>query len=154
MAFQYKLQKFLEIRIRKKEEQLQVVLRAQAEVVKVEKLIEKNNNEITQTRINMRKADHRLIESYDVFLKHLYEKDEQLQEMLKRAIDMLNFEKEKLREREQEVNVLEKHKEKAKEVYIAEEKAAELKNLSEIGVQKYFAKTREKQQEEQEQNEY
>jgi len=152
MAFRYKLQKFLEIRIRRKEEQLQAVLAAQAEVVKIEELIQKNRDEIAQTRVNMRKADHRLIESYDVFLKHLYEKEEQLQEMLKRAIEMLNIEKEKLTEREKEVNVLEKHKEKARETYIAEEKAIELKNLSEIGIQKYFAKSVEKQTEEQ--NEY
>lgn len=43
MPFRYRLQKFLEIRIRKKEEQLQEVIKAQAEVDRIELLIIKNN---------------------------------------------------------------------------------------------------------------
>ena len=50
---------------------------------------------------------------------------------------------EKLIELEKAVKVLEKHKEKSKDAYLAEEKAAELKSLSEIGVQRHFRQAKE-----------
>ena len=56
----------------------------------------------------------------------------------------------KLVELEQAVKVLEKHKEKNKEEFLKEEKAAELKNYSELGVQRYFQQTQEKISEEEE----
>ena len=40
MPFRYRLQKVIEFRIRKKEEQLQIVIKAQAEVARIEGLIE------------------------------------------------------------------------------------------------------------------
>ena len=46
------------------------------------------------------------------------------------------------------VKVLEKHKEKNKEAYIAEEKAAELKKYSELGVTRFFRQSQEKAEEE------
>lgn len=46
------------------------------------------------------------------------------------------------------MKVLEKHKEKNREAYIAEEKAAELKQFSELGVTRFFAQSKEKQEEE------
>ena len=49
---------------------------------------------------------------------------------------------------EQAVKVLEKHKEKQKEAYIEEEKAQELRQFSEIGVQRFFIQNREKEEEE------
>ena len=45
MPFRYRLQKILDFRIRKKEEQLQVVRNAQALVLKIEGLIERNNQQ-------------------------------------------------------------------------------------------------------------
>ena len=51
MPFRYRLQKILDVRIRDKEKQLQEVRKAQAAVVKIEGLIERNNKEIAQTRI-------------------------------------------------------------------------------------------------------
>ena len=51
---------------------------------------------------------------------------------------------------EQGVKVLEKHKEKNREAYIAEEKAAELKQYSELGVTRYFRQSQERIEEEQE----
>ncbi len=56
----------------------------------------------------------------------------------------LEEEKEILREKEQKVNVLEKHKEHKKEEYLYEEKMAELKQLNEIGSQKAYAKKQAK----------
>ncbi len=159
MPFRYRLQKFLEIRIRKKEEQLQEVLKAQNELDRIELLIIKNNKDIQDTRVNMRKSDPMMYDGFDKFLKHLYEIGEKLELEKQEAIKKLEEEKEKLREREKEVNVLEKHKENKHEEYLQEQKALELKQLNEIGAQKHFAKTREKQEEEmleelREQNDY
>ena len=42
---------------------------------------------------------------------------------------------------------LEKHKEKQKEAYIEAEKAEELKQFSEIGVQRFFIRSREEAEE-------
>ncbi len=148
MPFRYRLQKFLEIRIRKKEEQLQEVIKAQNEVDRIELLIIKNNKDIQDTRVNMRKSDPMMYDGFDKFLKHLYEKGEKLELERQEAIKKLEEEKEKLHEREKEVNVLEKHKEHKREEYLQEQKALELKQLNEIGAQKHFAKTREKQEEE------
>lgn len=148
MPFRYRLEKILNFRIRKKEEQLQNVRKAQATVLKIEGLIERNNQEIATTRVNMRKANFMEYEAYDNFLKHLYVKGEQLEVDRIQAQEVLDEEKEKLREREKEVKVLEKHKENCREIYLEEEKQAELKQLSEVAVQKYFERTRAQQEEE------
>ena len=95
----------------------------------------------------MRQADPMMYEQFDNFIKHLWEEDKKLQIQKQEAIDALNREKEILRIKEQEVNVLEKHKEHQKEDYIKEQKALELKELNEIGSQKFFIKNREKQEE-------
>ena len=91
----------------------------------------------------MRQADPMMFEQYDKFIKHLWEEDKKLQIQKQEAIEALEKEKEILRIKEQEVNVLEKHKEHQKEDYIKEEKARELKELNEIGSQKFFIKNRE-----------
>ena len=148
MPFRYRLQKILDFRIKKKEEQLRVVILAQQEVHRIEGLIELNKKEIASTIVNMRKADFTMLEAYDNFLKHLYQKDEQLHLDRQRAIEILEQEKEKLIELEKAVKVLEKHKERAHETYKEEEKTLELKRLSEVAVQKYFAKTKELNEEE------
>ena len=49
---------------------------------------------------------------------------------------------------EQAVKVLEKHKEKNKEAYLQEEKAAELKQFSELGVTRFFKQRQERTEEE------
>ena len=65
MPFRYRLQKILDLRIMKKEEQELAVVRARQEVARVENLIDQNNQEITSTRENMRNADFRMYEAYD-----------------------------------------------------------------------------------------
>lgn len=147
MPFRYRLQKILEIRIRKKEEQLQVVIKAQEEVNRIEYLIIENRKQIETLTKQMRSADPMMFDQYDKYIKHLWEEDEKLQEEKRQAIENLNKEKEILKVKEQEVNVLEKHKEHQKEDYIKEQKALELKELNEIGSQKFFIRNREKQQE-------
>ena len=57
MPFRYRLQKVLEFRIRKKEEQLMVVQKAQQAVFIAEENIRKNDEEIRTTKINMCQAD-------------------------------------------------------------------------------------------------
>lgn len=147
MPFKYRLQKFLEIRIRKKEEQLRRVVEAQNKVDEIILLIEKNKQKIKQSREDMRKSDPQTYESFDRYIKTLYENEEKLKIELEKAEEQLRHEKELLMEREKEVNVLEKHKENKKEEYFKEERAAELKMLNEIGSQKHFAKMKEEKEE-------
>ncbi len=147
MPFNYRLQKFLEIRIRKKEEQLEVVQKCQKEVMRIEGLIEANNQNIKDTRINMRKSDPRMYDGFDKFLKHLYEEGEKLENQRQEALKVLHREEEILMQREREVDVLEKHKEHKKEEYLYEEKMRELKTLNEIGSQKHFMRKRENEYE-------
>ena len=148
MPFRYRLQKVLDFRIRKKEEQLLVVQKAQQAVFIAEENIRKNNEEIRETQINMRKADPLMYDIYDKYLIHLWEKAEQLEQIRAEAQRVLDMEKAKLVKLEQAVKVLEKHKEKNKEAYLEEEKKAELKGYSELGVQRFFRQSNERQEEE------
>ncbi len=148
MPFRYRLQKVLEFRIRKKEEQLQVVQKAQMAVLEAEENIRKNEEEIRTTKLNMRQADPMMYDTYDKYLIHLWEKAEQLEEIRKEKQKILDEEKRVLVKLEQGVKVLEKHKEKNKEAYIAEEKAAELKKYSELGVTRFFRQSQERIEEE------
>lgn len=148
MPFRYRLQKILDFRIRKKEEQLLVVQKAQQAVYLQEQKILENENEIKQTIQNKKTADFRMMEYYDKYLHHLWDKADALEAERKRLQAIVDEEKAKLIKLEQAVKVLEKHKEKQKEAYIEEEKAIELRQFSEIGVQRFFLHTREKEEEE------
>ena len=150
MPFRYRLQKVLEFRIRKKEEQLAVVQKAQQAVFIAEENIRKNEEEIRTTKLNMRQADPMMYETYDKYLIHLWDKAEKLEQIRVEAQQRLDEEKVKLVKLEQGVKVLEKHKEKHREAYIAEEKAAELKQYSELGVTRFFRQSHEKIEEEEE----
>ncbi len=148
MPFRYRLQKILDFRIRKKEEQVLVVQKAQSVVFQVEEKIRQNDQEILDTKNGMRTADPRMFEYYDKYLDHLWEKAEKLKQELIEAERILNIEKQKLVKLEQGVKVLEKHKEKSREAYLAEEKAAELKQYSELGVTRFFRQSQERVEEE------
>ena len=147
MPFRYRLQKILEFRIRKKEEQEAVVQKAQQAVHQAEMDIKQNEDEIMQTVQAKKMADYRMMEYYDKYLHHLLDKAEELEKKREEAQKVLDEEMEKLVKCEQEVKVLENHKEKKKEQYIAEEKAAELKMFSELGVQRHFIRAKENEQE-------
>lgn len=144
MPFRYRLQKVLEFRIHKKDEQLGVVQRAQQAVFEAEENIRKNEEEIKITKQNMRTADPMMYETYDRYLIHLWEKAEQLEAIRIEAQRRLDEEKAILVKLEQGVKVLEKHKEKNREAYIAEEKAQEQKSFSEIGITRFFRQKQEK----------
>ncbi len=147
MPFVYRLQKVLDFRIRKKEEQLLVVQKAQQEVYMAEERIRQNEAEIRQTIQNKKTADFRMMEYYDNYLHHLWDKAEALEQERKRVQAILDEEKSKLVKLEQAVKVVEKHKEKQKEAYLEEQKAIELKQFSEIGVQRFFIHSREEAEE-------
>lgn len=147
MPFRYKLQKMLDFRIREKEKQEAVVHKAQQKLRMAEQKIKQNNEEIVQVKVAKRKADYTMMEAYDTYLHHLWDKAEILENERKEAEEELKMEMRKLVECEQKVKVLEKHKEKQKELYIEEEKRAELKMFSELGVQRHFIRSREEKQE-------
>lgn len=150
MPFVYRLQKILDFRIRKKEEQLQVVQKAQQAVYVAEQKIRENEAEIQQTIQNKRTADFRMMEYYDKYLHHLWDKADALEAERARLQAILDEERQKLVKLEQAVKVLEKHKEKQKEAYLEEQKAIELRQFSEIGVQRFFLQVRETAEEEEE----
>ena len=147
MPFVYRLQKVLDFRNRKKEEQLMVLQEAQQALFMAEADIQKNNEEIAITKQNQRHADFTMMEAYDNYLHHLWEKGEQLEIVRQEKEQIVQQETLKLIELEQAVKVLEKHKEKNKEAYLAEQKAIEQKSMSELGVQRYFQQTRETKEE-------
>ncbi len=147
MPFVYRLQKVLDFRIRKKEEQLMVLQKAQQALFEAEADIQRNNEEIVLTKQAQRQADFTMMEAYDTYLHHLWEKGEQLEIIRQEKEQIVQQEVQKLVELEQAVKVLEKHKEKSKDAYVAEQKAAELKNMSELGVQRYFQQSRETREE-------
>ena len=124
------------------------VQKAQQAVYQAEQDIKKNNQDILDTKAGMRNADPMMYESYDNFLRHLWAKAEQLELRRQELQAKLDMEIEKLVKCEQAVKVLEKHKEKSKEAYLAEEKAAELKQYSELGVTRFFRQSQERLAEE------
>lgn len=148
MPFVYRLQKVLDFRIRKKEEQLMVLQKAQQALYEAEQAIQMNQQEIAVTMQNRRQADYTMYEHFDTYIHHLWEKAVQLETVKQEKLEIVQQETQKLVELEQAVKVLEKHKDKMREIYIAEEKAAELKGMSELGVQRYFQQSREKMEEE------
>ena len=148
MPFRYRLQKILDFRINQREEQRIKVQKAQQAVYQAEQDIKKNEQDIIDTKNGMRSADPRLYESYDNFLKHLWAKAEELEAKRQELQRLLDIEIQKLVKCEQGVKVLEKHKEKSKEAYLAEEKAAELKQFSELGVTRFFKQAQERYTEE------
>ena len=143
MPFRYRLQKVLDFRINQREEQRTRVQKAQQAVNQAENEIKKNNQDILDTKQGMRAADPMMYETYDNFLQHLWEKAEQLEQKRQELQKKLDEEVQKLVKCEQAVKVLEKHKEKNKEIYLAEEKAAELKQFSELGVTRFFKKVQD-----------
>ena len=119
------------------------VQKAQMAVREAEQNIQKNNQTISDTKDGMRTADPQMYETYDKFLKHLWELAEKLEQIRQEKQALLDLEIEKLVKCEQAVKVLEKHKEKNKDEYLEEEKKEELKQFSELGVTRFFRKKQE-----------
>ena len=104
-----------------------------------EQKVEQNKQEIMQVSTARKHAEYTMMEYYDKYLHHLWDKAEVLENERKEAEQELDIEVKKLIECEQNVKVLEKHKEKQKE---------ELKMFSELGVQRHFIRAREEAEEE------
>ena len=119
------------------------VQKAQQAVREAELNIQKNNQSIEETKQGMRTAEPSLYEYYDNFLKHLYEEAERLEQIRIELQKQLDEEIQKLIKCEQNVKVLEKHKDKNKEIYVEEEKKEELKRFSELGVTRFYRKKQE-----------
>ena len=153
MPFRYNLEKILKYRITKRDEQMEIVKKAQMELDKICQEIAQKYQEIASVQADMRKAPLQQYEMYDKFIKHLYTQLEELEEKKKAAEQKLKEEQDKLTECEQNVKVLEKHKEKKKEEYEKEQKEIEMKQLNETASIKHFRMQRE-QQEELEMEEY
>ena len=119
------------------------VQKAQQAVNEAELNIQKNNQAIAETKQGMRTAEPSLYEYYDKYLKHLYEEAERLEQIRIELQKQLDMEIQKLIKCEQNVKVLEKHKDKNKEIYIEEEKKEELKQYSEVGVTRFYRKKQE-----------
>lgn len=143
MPFHYRLQKILNYRENQREEQRLQVQKAKAAVDAAEDNIKKNNKSIADTKDGMRAADPSLYNYYDKFLKFLYEEAERLENIRQQLQAALDEEIRKLVKCEQNVKVLEKHKEKNKEIYLQEEKTEELKRFSELGVTRFYRKKTE-----------
>ena len=124
------------------------VQKAQQAVFEAEQNIKKNEQDILDTKAGMRTADPMMYDTYDKFLQHLWQKAEELEQIRLNLQKKLDEELEKLVKCEQAVKVLEKHKEKSKEIYLQEEKAAELKQFSELGVTRFFKQSQERAEEE------
>ena len=148
MPFSYRLEKILNFRIKKKDEQLEKVRKAQMEIARVEGMIQANLGQIKDTREGMKLADAMMLQHFDNFLQNLYRRDHELNEQKKAAIRFWQEQMAILQELEKAVKVLEKHKEKKHDEYKEEQKQIELRQLNEVGSLRHFARTREEQQEE------
>ena len=147
MPFRYRLQKILEFRIRKKEAQLIEVQKAQEAYKIAQANTQKNMQELQSVISQKAQADPKMMDVYDRYIHHLWEKDVQLKQIEQEKQQRLIEEQQKLVQCEMEVKVLEKHKEKCKDIYKEEEKQIELKQMSEVGVQKFFIKSRVEKEE-------
>ena len=78
MPFRYKLQKMLDFRIREKEKQETVVQKAQYKLRLAEEKVEQNKQEIMQVTEARKHAEYTLMEYYDKYLHHLWDKAEVL----------------------------------------------------------------------------
>lgn len=148
MPFVYRLQKVLNYRIQKKDEQIEVVKLAERYVQRIQEEIDKRKQTILDLRKSMYSASHLMIESYDIYIKYLNDEIDTLEEEKIRAIEKLQQEREILIELEKGVKVLEKHKEKVHEQYKEEEKKVEMRRLDEVAGLKHYAKTQEFKREE------
>lgn len=148
MPFKYRLERVLSFRIMKKKEQEEAVKRAEAEVRRIQSEIDKTKNSITVLNQSRFSAPHMMMENYDNYIKYLYDKVDELEEEKRYAILRLEEEKVKLAERDRDVKILEKHKERAYQEYKEEERKTEMKILDEVAGVKHYSKMQERNMEE------
>ncbi|MBY0402899.1 MAG: hypothetical protein K2X66_03315 [Cyanobacteria bacterium] len=142
--FKYRLQKVFELRERRKKEQEEAVVKAQARVREVEERIQAKKNEIRLLKQNMLTAPHTLMAAHDEFIHTKLQELDSLYLDLQAAKDLLEWEKQLLLKAHSELEALVKHKEKAIEMWKEEEKQKEMKQLDEVAGQRYFRQQQEK----------
>lgn len=145
--FAYRLQKVFELRERRKKEQEQRVIDAQKRVRDVEVAIEEKRNEIRTIRKNMLASPHIMMAAHDTFIHHLNGQLEKLYLDLEKAKAALEHERQLLIKAQADLEALIKHKEKAREEWLEEEKKLEMKRLDEVAGQRYFRAQLEKAEE-------
>ncbi|WP_373532426.1 flagellar export protein FliJ [Vampirovibrio sp.] len=146
--FIYRLQKVFELRERRKKEQEQRVIEAQKRVREAEMAIEEKKTEIRDIQKNMLASPHTLMAAHDSFLHHLNGQLELLQVSLEQAKAALSYERQLLIKAQADLEALIKHKEKAREEWLEEEKKLEMKRLDEVAGQRYFRAQFEKAEDE------
>lgn len=146
--FIYRLQKVFELRERRKKEQEQRVVDAQKRVRAAEAAIEEKKTEIRDVQKNMLASPHTLMAAHDSFLHHLNGQLEKLHVDLEKAKAALSHERQLLIKAQADLEALIKHKEKAREEWLEEEKKLEMKRLDEVAGQRYFRAQFEKAEEE------
>lgn len=147
--FVYRLKKVFELRERKKKEQEQRVVDAKKKVSDVERAIEEKKNEIRLIRQNMLTSHHTMMAAHDEYLHYMNAELDVLYQDLEIAKQELAYEMELLIKAQAELEALVKHKEKAYEEWLEEEKKREMKQLDEVAGQRYFRAQLEKLEEEQ-----
>ena len=107
MPFRYKLQKVLDFRIRKKEEQEAIVTKARQKLYMAEQKVEQNKQEIMQVSTARKHAEYTMMEYYDKYLHHLWDKAEVLENERKEAEQELAESKKKMTARKKQLGISE-----------------------------------------------
>jgi flagellar export protein FliJ len=136
--FVYRLQKVFELRERKKKQQEQRVLEAQAAVKTAELVLEQHYQKLEELAVFMKTAPPSFYENYDRYKEQQKLEEAQLKQNIQFAEENLAHQKQLLIKAQADVEALVKHKEKAREEWLEEEKYREMKQLDEIGGQRYF----------------
>jgi flagellar export protein FliJ len=135
------------MRERKKKEQEQVVNEAQNAVRKVQVRLDAKVAEREDVRHQRKTINPMMLDNIDKLLVRYAEQIVEIKTELDEANRLLKEEEEKLAICRQELEALEKHKERAKEEWLEEEKQAEMKLLDEVASQRYFRQMVESAQE-------
>ena len=138
MAFRYRLQQVYQLRERKKQEQERRVQRARERVKQIELAVEAKKAEIRQVRQNMLNTSHMLYETHDLYLEKMNLQLDELYQDLTIAKEQLDQEIQLLIKAQADLEALIKHKERAHEEYLEEEKQLEMKQMNEVAGQRYF----------------
>ncbi len=147
MPFRYRLQNIYNMRERKKKEQEQVVNEAQNAVRKVQVRLDAKVAEREDVRHQRKTVNPMMLDNIDKLLVRYAEQIAEIKVELDEANRLLKEEEDKLAICRQELEALEKHREKAKEEWLEEEKIAEMKMLDEVASQRYFRQMVESVQE-------
>jgi flagellar FliJ protein len=153
MPFRYRLQNIYNLRERKKKEQEQVVNDAQNAVRKVQVRLDAKVAEREDVRQQRKTANPMMLDNIDKLLIRYAQQIVEIKTELEDVQRILAEEEAKLAICRQELEALEKHRERAKEEWLEEENQAEMKLLDEVASQRYFRQMVESAQEAEESGE-